>query len=697
MAGSENKSGYGKLLDAWVKPDHVGDPVGCLATTFTFSPAFFEEECLGRFLRIDTDPSRDGPLYLIEREEKLSQIECAAVLVDQHHCKGSRSLRWDMMPARAKSGLLHAKVSLLVWTNMIRLIVASANITESGYRLNKEVFGVLDYEPSGKAQHECLNGTIRFLKDLIDQTVVTKNSYSPAGERWLALLNKAESMSSEWFGSEPGSRKRHGMIYPVFTGGNYPDAYDSLRSFWPSTSPASEAKVFSPFFNPPEAENKPAIDLWKFLRQRGSARCSFHVVAENVEDEQKTVVQAPESLLKVRPDGRKDVDSRIVGLDGDRPFHAKGMWLENTRWIVYMIGSSNFTSAGLGLGRVGNLEANLAYIVDKKKHRAEFNRLRETFPEGFAISEANEIVWLAESPAGEDDAGEGAVLPGAFDTAIYEMTDEDMGKITLTFNDDPPAEWEVLNEYGQEVFYSQRQWIKAGRLEKIELPWSEDRPPSGFWVKWKESAGKAWWPVNVLSQASLPVPEELKNIPLEILIEILTSSRPVHQILRKYLRQKFADGPPIIKYPELDPHKRVDTSNFLIQRTRKLSWALTMMRYRLERPVSNEKSLWWRLHGPIGVKALACALMADADRTKRADSYIGKDEVKAFLLSEIVLELYRAEPVSIDGYLPPHEVRKELLMVAGDLKEMIDDLSIDKKSQMGEYIHSVFEVANSEF
>jgi hypothetical protein len=49
---AEKRKGYGKLLDAWLPSDDAGQPVGCIATTFTFSPAFFEEECLSRFLQL---------------------------------------------------------------------------------------------------------------------------------------------------------------------------------------------------------------------------------------------------------------------------------------------------------------------------------------------------------------------------------------------------------------------------------------------------------------------------------------------------------------------------------------------------------------------------------------------------------------------------------------------------------------------
>ena len=75
------RDGYAKLLDAWTGPRDAGEPVGCVATSFTFDAVFFEEECLGRFLRIESDPEEDGALYLIEREEKLAQAACVAIVV----------------------------------------------------------------------------------------------------------------------------------------------------------------------------------------------------------------------------------------------------------------------------------------------------------------------------------------------------------------------------------------------------------------------------------------------------------------------------------------------------------------------------------------------------------------------------------------------------------------------------------------
>ena len=41
-----------KMLDHWLPPEDAGDPLACLATSFTFDTDFFAEDCLSRFLAI---------------------------------------------------------------------------------------------------------------------------------------------------------------------------------------------------------------------------------------------------------------------------------------------------------------------------------------------------------------------------------------------------------------------------------------------------------------------------------------------------------------------------------------------------------------------------------------------------------------------------------------------------------------------
>jgi hypothetical protein len=62
----------------------------------------------------------------------------------------------------------------------------------------------------------------------------------------------------------------------------------------------------------------------------------------------------------------------------------------------------------------------------------------------------------------------------------------------------------------------------------------------------------------------------------------------------------------------VDPLKKVDTSQFLMRRMRRLARALEGLRARMELPVSSVEGLRWRLHGPLGPVALGRALQAEA-------------------------------------------------------------------------------------
>ena len=273
----EGKPGYGKLLDAWVAPDDAGDPVGCLATSFTFSPVFFEEECLARFLQLESDPTEDGPVYLVEREEKLAQVTCAAALVDQHHCRGSRSLRWDLLSARMPEGLQHAKVSLLFWAKFLRIIIGSANLTDDGYRRNQEVFGVLDFKVGGDSPLSCLIDTIAFLRKAALFSTTSAGTKSPALDRVNLLLDRALKEVRTWRLTDDEVRRNGVRVQTMFSGPGYPNIIASLNTMWPVGSAPCSAFVMSPFFDRPEVPNAPAKELWSLIRQRGKANVRFHV------------------------------------------------------------------------------------------------------------------------------------------------------------------------------------------------------------------------------------------------------------------------------------------------------------------------------------------------------------------------------------------------------------------------------------
>ena len=165
MSKRKKTSGNGAMLDLWRPPQGAGDPVGCLATTYTFAPGLFDEQCLARFLEIESEPDREDLAFLLERESRLGGVYAGA-LVDYTQAGVEHSLRWDVLPVRIRAGKQHAKLSLLAWTRHIRIIVASANLTEPGYRTNHEVAASVDLKPA-EANAVILAEAISFLRSLL--------------------------------------------------------------------------------------------------------------------------------------------------------------------------------------------------------------------------------------------------------------------------------------------------------------------------------------------------------------------------------------------------------------------------------------------------------------------------------------------------------------------------------------------------
>lgn len=677
----EETPGYGKILDAWIPPEDAGDPVGCLATSFTFSPVFFEEECLGRFLQLETDATEDGPAYLIEREEKLSQLECAATLVDQNHARGVRSLRWDLLSARLPRGILHAKVSLLLWSRYARVIVASANLTEDGYRRNHEVFGVLDYFEGGEGHLAPLDEIIGMLMDAVRYADPAR-SVSAAIRRWNTFLARVSRVTRSWGTANlpPTIAKLHS--FAVITGPGRPGALDTLRGQWPDGSPPDAAFVVSPFFDPPEAPNVPAHNLWTLLKQRGRAMIEFDVAAEDVPGENTVLVHAPKSLVSAQPANRNQTETLVkrLKLQEGRPLHAKSLWLESDRVILSMVGSSNFTSAGLGIGNTRNFEANLAYAVSKQSKEIA-RALNDAWLPAEDFPDTAKIRWTPCLNDGEDSPIAGMVLlPPFFGQASFGCDEQKQGFVDLTFNDSPPKGWTIFAEDHDKPFLSEASWMTAGHPSVMRLKWEPQRAPSGFGVSWNGSGGSAWWPVNLVSAASLPPPAELKDLPLEVLIEILTSAKPLHQALDRWLR-RTREYKPRDECISLDPHKRVDTSSFLLQRTRRVSDALTGLRKRLEQPVVSEQALDWRLHGPVGAMALAQAVSKEAR----------SEQERCFLLTELCLELARVRPRTSLGSLSAARVRKSLHQLAKEIRATISADALASLPALASYTKSAFE------
>lgn len=667
------------LLDYWVPPNlveksdaiHTVSPVSFISTTYTFDSEFFEDECLTRFLSMETEREKDGVAFLIEKEEKLSGLSGNVVIVDQNNCKGNRSLRWDLVPCRVKNGVMHAKITVLHWSDCIRLIISSANLTQNGYCINQEIFGVVDYLPNGDADFKLINDVLNYLNQLISDNCgdVIKKRYKNQQAEIRKTLKK-------WNIQEMQYKKEDVSLHTIFVSPSQKDAFLQLKNLWNSytSSPPAYAYITSPFFDSEESEHTPSLRLFDIMKLRGEVEVEYNVTTEIIsETESKLLVNAPDFIKNTPNPNAHHVTFHQLdengknenGKDVPRPLHLKSIWLCNQDLHMYMIGSSNFTSAGLGLNHRNNYEANLVYIVSESRNKKGYNTLNDSSVNPVRKLKDNELIFKYRMNDDETSAiNEYINLPVSFGEAVLRKIADNYFLELNVDSEKLPNGFKIFAVNDQSrisevnCIYNFEVWLKDGKKNKITLEWNDKSIPEFLLVNWTDSNGNAFWPLIVEDQITLPPVEPLRNLPLEALLQILSSTQPLHRLLS--LLEKIRSKKPNKESLDnvLDALKLVDSSGFLLQRTRRISYAMRALKERLERPVFTPESLKWRLFGPIGVISLKEAISKESK----------SEEEKKFLLAELALELSRIQPKVTEFSIPAPIIKKAL-------KEILKDFS----------------------
>jgi hypothetical protein len=398
-------------------------------------------------------------------------------------------------------------------------------------------------------------------------------------------------------------------------------------------------------------------------------------------------LKAPKSLIEK---GKKSATFSVwpvqEAVNGDyRPLHAKSVWIWNDNWHVYMIGSSNFTCAGLGLGKgSSNFEANLAYVF-RATSSLESAMHKTIPPYDKAVDDFSNVSWETIAEQVGEGAIVGSVLPSSFEEALFEPGEEE-SFLHLRFGKDAPAEWAIRFNDLLALLFNAAEWRTLNNPSTVRLTWTEKAIPNALEVDWidkEQQKHTAIWPVNVTDFGQLPPPEALRNLSLETLLEILCSGRPLHEAvsIRQSDGNKGRTGDDIA--PELDPLKRFNSETFLLQRTRRVAKAIDQLATSFNRPIVHPDALEWRLRGPVGPCALAKAICKESRTPAEA----------CFLLSEIVLILRRIDASKIALGVDRKEVESAISGTIEEIRSMIDAQrqSGDIPQSMVDYISAALE------
>lgn len=610
----------GVMLELWRPPPNAGDAIGCIATTYTFNPSLFDEQCLARFLRIESEPDREDLAFLLERESCLGSVY-AGVLVDYTQAGVAHSLRWDVLPVRIWAGKQHAKLSLLTWSHHVRIIVASANLTEPGYRINHEVGATVDLSPA-EADKDLLTQAITFFRNLL-RFVPGTDEGAPEVKRASTFLSQVERLTESW--KRP---RRKGVIHqqlactlpaiPPDTGrrSSLDEAVAACRRH--GRSPY-EAWVASPFFDVDDDSGRMAATLCKCMARGCTREICYCVPATRDEGDNSVVrLSAPKAIATTPSKYRGHVTVEVLpNFDDDnnrRPWHAKMLALRGGDYTALMTGSSNFTCAGMGVTPHPNAEANLVTVVKRVAYGRETGSLEAIWPEMETVDDLNAAEWLGPKP--EYDEEEDAVslpIPAGFLSATYCAGEERKVVLRLDAATLPP-EW-TIHACGREEreLLTNTAWAEAGSQLVVTMHWFPVQPPDRLLVSW--DGHEAFLPLNVEDAQQLPPPAWLEQMSADDMLLILAAADPSAVFrawaLRKHPSDWFDTDLDSATSIDFDPLRRHDLQATFLHRVRRRARFLAQLRANVQRPVWGQQTLEWRLRGMIGVEELANRLIGE--------------------------------------------------------------------------------------
>jgi hypothetical protein len=262
-------------------------------------------------------------------------------------------------------------------------------------------------------------------------------------------------------------------LVPLVPGGD--TVVQQLSALWTGPRPA-RAWVLSPFFDEDRQASDTAAAFAGLLTTRGD-RCLAIAAPGRTLPDGTVQIDASAALRKSSHPSLQHEFSvvqqrmEIEGKQEDLALHAKSVWLERDGRALYMLGSSNFTAAGLGLHPRHNIELNVAYLI--RDCGSRFGKLcAQSWPQEMALDDLDHIQFLG-GLTDSADSSDTPSLPAAFGLALF-CLDERGGQLELEIGGDAPSVFEVWFKEGASLVDGAG-WIRGGRQKVVIVPWESKR------------------------------------------------------------------------------------------------------------------------------------------------------------------------------------------------------------------------------
>jgi hypothetical protein len=347
-----------------------------------------------------------------------------------------------------------------------------------------------------------------------------------------------------------------------------------------------------------------------------------------------------------------------------------------------MVGSSNFTAAGLGLIPTRNAEANLVTLIDYQHHGREEGLLQRVWADMDEVPDASKAEWSGPQ-ASKDEEDVGLPLPAGFLSAQYRCGSP--SRLVIQVEPDAlPEEWTINAEgrstadggsRGRPVIRS-HDWGESGRPPLIDVEWSAPEPPELLRVVWGPHS--AFLPLNVDDARTLPPPPALRDMTAEEMLTIIAATDP-GAAMRAWERRRrtgaidtFDPDLDAATPAEVDPLRRHSLAETFLHRVRRRARIMAQLRQFIERPASSTQALEWRLHGLIGVEPLAHRFAAEFEAAGTSPTNTTDPREALLTLADLLIVLRGATYVAEEGAIPRSSFERIYRPFLGQLAKKLE-------------------------
>lgn len=641
MSRAGNDGPSRRLID-WIAPAiELGQPQCFLATTFDLDPDFIETDFLPALLGI---PARDDASVRsrAQLELALGRVDHAVLLTEGTRFRGRpKSMRLRVTPAvRGNGGVLHAKIALLVYPEAVRLIVASANLTSAGYRMNREVAipltATVKQPEDGRLIRQALDGAEQLLAPWWSEEAA-------------AVVSAAREQLKNLKAPQPKKADDEALIW----GGAQP-LWEQFLAMWPKREVIQKISIVSPFWSE-AVEGGPIDQLVRELKARKllAKRCAVALIAAPAPASITTYLPQLHSTYGAFDFGAWGIDVTAAAASPrvdpqdvsgsevlrERALHAKVVLFQGADSALAYLGSANFTRRGWGFNGAGaNIEAGVCLRRAGKDRKVLENLLPPLAGSPVALDGSGTCAFIAPQTS------DGVAPWPDFIVSVELGLDSDPEQRKLTIFVDPdkaPGAWRLAfarHMPGKPIESVERVLNFPLTQEELRVLWRE-QVVFIHWAATGDGEGVAF-PVNAAASLRHTLPlGDPNNLPSEQdLLAFYQGRIDAEEAGHGLEREAGAGG---LSAPE----RTVDTSTILSYQVRSFVEALPGIKDEIARSVVNGATIRLALLGPISPVELARQIRAAVASEKRSHTAGG------FQLVELLALLRRCELLDVDERL----------------------------------------------